>query len=564
MTATWASAQGIDVPDRVPARLRRRYVEQGLVPDRDLYSLFRAHVVAHPERPAVVDPEGTLDYATLDRHARRLATGFVALGIGAGDVVGVQLPSGRRALAADLALAAIGAVALPYPVGRGRQDSLALLGRSRARAVITTAEWDGVPLARTLADLRADLPYLRTVAVFGASPDGCVPLDPWLVGRPEGEPWEPVAVDAETPARILVSSGSEDRPKMVAYSHNALAGGRGNYVSALRRGADPLRCLVLMPLASSYGSLGLVVLVRHGGTLVLLDRFEATLALSAVTEHRPSHVFAVPTMLRRMAEAPWTPGEDLSSLRAVVSSAAPLPPETLRAALGRFGCPVVNIYGSTDGVNCHTTWACPATDTRRAGRADPAVAEIRVVGPDGRPLPSGEAGEIQARGPMTPRCYLGAPELDAAHRTPDGWVRTGDRGLVDGDGELWVLDRLRSTVIRGGYTISPAEVERHIGAHPGIADAACVPVPDPELGERMCACVAKRPGTEPPTLKELQAFLERERGLERRKLPEQLLTLDQLPLGPTGKVCRSTLARRAATQGPDVPRTASTCEGASR
>ncbi|MDT0461864.1 class I adenylate-forming enzyme family protein [Streptomyces gibsoniae] len=548
MTATWTSARGVAVPDRVPARLRRRYVEQGLVPDLDLYSLFRTHAAAHPERPAIIDPEGPLDYAALDRRARRIATALKANGVGVGDVVGVQLPDGRRALATDLALAAIGAVALPYPVGRGRQDSLALLGRARARAVVTTADRDGVPLARTLTALRADLPYLRSVAVFGAAPEGCVALDPWLVGRPEGEPWEPVVVDAETPARILVSSGSEDRPKMVAYSHSAMAGGRGNYASALRLGADPMRCLVLMPLASSYGSLGLVVLIRLGGTLVLLDRFDPAAALRAVTELRPSHVFGVPTMLRRIADAPRVPGEDLSSVRAVVSSAAPLPPETLSATLARFGCPVVNIYGSTDGVNCHRTWTRPAPDTRRAGRPDPAVAEIRVVGPDDRPLPAGEAGEIQARGPMTPRCYLGAPELDAAYRTPDGWVRTGDRGLVDGDGELWVLDRLRHTVIRGGYTISPAEVERHIGAHPAIADVACVPVPDPDLSERLCACVARHHGTEPPTLSELQAFLERERGLERRKLPEHLLTLDRLPLGPTGKVCRSTLAQLAATR----------------
>jgi acyl-CoA synthetase (AMP-forming)/AMP-acid ligase II len=114
-----------------------------------------------------------------------------------------------------------------------------------------------------------------------------------------------------------------------------------------------------------------------------------------------------------------------------------------------------------------------------------------------------------------------------------------------------VLDRLRNTVIRGGCTISPAEVERHIAAHPAIADVACVPVPDPDLSERLCACVARRHGAGPLTLTELQAFLEDERGLERRKLPEHLLTLDQLPLGPTGKVCRSTLARLAATRVAD-------------
>ena len=564
MTTTWTSARGVDVPDRVPAPLRRQYVERGLVPGRDLYSLFRVHLTAHPGRPAVIDSEGTLDYASLDRHARRIAAALLAAGVDVGDVVGVHLPGGRRALATDLALASIGAVALPYPVGRGRQDSLALLGRSRARAVVTTAEWDGVPLARTLAGMRADLPHLRSVLAFGDAPEGCLPLDAWLADGLECEPRAPVVVDAEAPARILVSSGSEDRPKTVAYSHNAMAGGRGNYVGALRFGVDPVRCLVLVPLASSYGSLGLIVLVRLGGTLVLLDRFDPAAALRAVTEHRPSHLFAVPTMLRRIAETPPLPGESLSSLRAVVSSAAPLPPETLRVTLARFGCPVVNIYGSTDGVNCHRTWTRPASDTRRAGRPDPAVADIRVVGPDGRHLPPGEAGEIQSRGPMTPRCYLGAPELDAAYRTPDGWVRTGDRGLVDDDGELWVLDRLRHTVIRGGYTISPAEVERHVGAHPAIAEAACVAVPDPDLSERLCACIARREGTEPPTLSELQAFLEHERGLERRKLPEHLLTLDRLPLGPTGKVCRSTLERLAAAQAGDRTRVSSSSQGTVR
>ncbi|MFF9127661.1 class I adenylate-forming enzyme family protein [Streptomyces sp. NPDC014889] len=547
MTRTWTTAGGVDVPDRVPARLRRRYAERGLVPGRDLSALFRAQVTAHPERPAVIDPEGTLSRAALDRRARRIAAGLAACGVGAGDVVGVQLPNGWRALAADLAVAAIGAVALPCPVGRGRRDSLALLGGARASAVITTDRWNGIPLARVLSGLRADLPCLRTIAVLGPAPDGCVPLDPWLADTAAG-PGEPVAVDPEAPARILVSSGSEAEPKMVAYSHNALAGGRGAYVDALRHGADPMRCLVLVPLASSYGSLGLVALVRLGATLVLLDRFEPEAALRAVTEHRPSHLFAVPTMLRRLAETPRAPGEDLSSLRAVVSSAAPLPPKTLRAALRRFGRPVVNVYGSTDGVNCHTTWSRPAADTRRAGRPDPAVAEIRITGPDGQPLPPGEAGEIQARGPMTPHCYLGAPELDAAHRTPDGWVRTGDRGLLDADGELWVLERLRHTVLRGGYTISPAEVERHLGAHPAVGDVACVPVPDPDLQERLCACVTRPRDGEAPTLAELQRFLEEERGLERRKLPERLLTLDQLPLGPTGKVCRSTLARLAAAR----------------
>jgi acyl-CoA synthetase (AMP-forming)/AMP-acid ligase II len=287
-----------------------------------------------------------------------------------------------------------------------------------------------------LDPLRAELPYLRTVLAAGAAG----PVE--HVGAP---------VDAEAPARIMVSSGSEAEPKMVAYSHNAMAGGRGNYLAALYGVTRPVRALVLVPLSSSYGSLGIVTLARHGGTVVLLERFEAAGALRAVTAYRPTHVFGVPTMLRRMTDLPAGPDEDHSALHSVVGSAALLNPATVRTCRARFGCPVVNVYGSSDGVNCHT-----ARPDAGLGRPDPAVAAIRI----------GAGGEIQARGPMTPLCYVDAPELDARHRLPGGWVRTGDRGFLDTTSTLHLTDRLRPVVLRGGWTVSPAEVETQLSAHP--------------------------------------------------------------------------------------------------
>ncbi|MYV71488.1 AMP-binding protein, partial [Streptomyces sp. SID2131] len=281
-------------------------------------------------------------------------------------------------------------------------------------------------------------------------------------------------------------------------------------------------------------------------------RFDAADALRAVTEHRPTHLFGVPTMLRRMADLPRRPGEDTSSLRAVVSSGAALPASTAAACRERFGVPVVTVYGSSDGVNCHTAApGAPAGDT--AGTPDPAVAVLRIVRPDGSPAATGEAGEIQAKGPMTPLCHVGAPELDARYRTADGWVRTGDLGALDGEGRLRVLGRLRNVVIRGGHTISPAEVERELGTHPGIAEAVCVPVPDEEFGERLCACVRPVPGAPAPVLGAVTAHLAA-RGLERRKFPEYLLVLDRMPLRPTGKVCRrSVTAHAEAVLGVGAP-----------
>ncbi|RKS09708.1 acyl-CoA synthetase (AMP-forming)/AMP-acid ligase II [Nocardiopsis sp. Huas11] len=533
----WTSASGVVLADRVPRALRAGWSARGACPDRDLYALFSEHVRTAPGRTAVIDGAGALDYAALDAAVRRAAAALSAAGRGPADIIGVLLPNGRAAVVAELAIAAIGAVALPVPDGRPWHGVTRLLERARAAALVT----DPGTVERSSRG-EAEPPAPCELWTFGPAPPGARSLD--VAGR--AERWEPASPDPEAPARILVSSGSEAAPAMVAYSHNAMAGGRGNYVAALRPGPGPIRNLVLVSLASSFGSCGVpVTLARHGGTLVVLPRFEAAAALGAVERHRPTHLTGVPTMLRRMAEDPEAGKRDLSSLRVVVASGAPLLQEARDACVRRFGRPVVNVYGSTDGVNCHTGGDPDRWTPGLAGRPDPDVAEISVRDERGRPVPAGRTGEIWALGPMSPLCYVAAPELDAARRAPGGWVRTGDLGRLDEDGTLWVLDRIRRVVIRGGRNLSPAEVERALSAHPGVADAHCVPVPDPDLGERMCACVVPRDAAEPPDPAALTAFLRQERGMDRRALPERFLFLSELPLGPTGKVCVATLTRMA-------------------
>ncbi|MFW6640952.1 AMP-binding protein [Nocardiopsis algeriensis] len=531
---TWTSSNGLVLADLVPPGLRAEWTARGWCPGKDLYTLFREHVRAFPGREAVVDDRGTLDYAALDARVRSAAAALAAGGTGERDVVAVLLPNGREAVVAELAVAAVGAVALPVPDGRSPDDVRALLRRSRAAGLVTAP-------GRAHETDRADLPHLRRVWTFGPARPGTHSLD--RPGPDEPGRWSPARPDPESPARILLSSGSEGEPSMVAYTHNAMAGGRGNYLAALHPGPEPMRNLVLVSLASSFGSCGVpVTLARHGGTLVVLPRFDPAAALRAIERHRPTHLIGVPTMLRRVAALPER--ADTSSLRAVVASGAPLTREVHDLCLRRFGRPVINVYGSTDGVNCHTGGRPGAWEPGMAGRPAPDVAELSIRDPGGRPLPAGETGEIWALGPMTPLCHVDAPGLDAERRAPGGWVRTGDLGRLDRDGVLWVVDRLRRTVIRGGVNVFPAEVERELGAHPLLADVHCVPVPDPDLGERMCACVSPVAGAVPPSGQELIAFL-RERGLDRRKLPEHVVVLPELPLGPTGKVCTATLARIA-------------------
>ncbi len=546
MNPVWTSDNGIVLRDLVPAELRQRWVEQGYCPDQDLYTRFSAHVRDHPRRAAVVDPQGALCYGDLDTRVRAVAAVLADAGFGPRDVIGIAVPNGRWAVVAELAVAAIGAVALPYLCRRGHRDAHSLLTRSRAGAVITVAGVAGVAAAANLVELRADLPFLRMVFVFGTAPAGCRSLDEGLTNPPSG--WSAARVDPDAPARVLVSSGSEAEPKMVAYSHNAMAGGRANYVAALHEGTEPMSNLVLVPLASSYGSLGTsVTLAALGGTVLLLDSFDPGAALAMITHGRPTHVFGVPTMLRRMAEHPPAPDEDISSLRAVVSSAASLPPGVARACAQRFGHEVIDVYGSADGVNCHTARKRgSASGATCVGVPDPRVADLRIVDSADGDLPAGREGEIWARGPMTPLCYVSAPELDVRYRTPDGWVRTGDRGMLDSDGQLHVVDRIKQIINRGGYNISPAELERALTTHPLLVDAACVPVADPDLGERLCACVVQQPGSQALTLPEINTYLADEYGLERQKLPELLVTLPELPVAPTGKACRRTLIQLAA------------------
>jgi non-ribosomal peptide synthetase component E (peptide arylation enzyme) len=147
---------------------------------------------------------------------------------------------------------------------------------------------------------------------------------------------------------------------------------------------------------------------------------------------------------------------------------------------------------------------------------------------------------------MSPLCYANAPELDAAYRTVDGWVRTGDLGSIGDDGRLRLRGRKKEIIIRGGSNISPLEVEQHLNTHPALLHAVCVAIPDPLMGERLCACVVPARLEEPPTLETLARFLEQERGLERFKLPERLLVLDELPPGPAGKIDKHALKRMAA------------------
>ncbi|MGW7007899.1 AMP-binding protein [Streptomyces sp. NPDC054933] len=540
--------------DLVPSEVRAQWTAEGRYPGRPLFTLFQGHAERQPHVPAVIDDEGTVSYAELRRLALGLARSLADAGIAPGEVVAVNLPNGRLACAMDLAVAAIGAICLPYPIGRRRQDTLALLRRSEAAAVVITRHVGETDYGKLVQELRPELPALREVLVHGDALPGMRSLDAILADLPE--PLDKAAEpDPDTIARILVSSGSEAEPKMVAYSHNALCGGRGEFLRSLHRGDEPMRNLYLVPLASSFGSTGTAVTLAFlGGTLVVMSRFDAAEAVTLIGRHRPTHILGVPTMFQMMLADPrLAPGAtdrvDTSSLVGIVCGGAGVDAATVAACAARFGCAFVNLYGSADGVNCHTQIEDPLEIVQTtAGRPNPKVAVIRIVDADGDDVPPGAAGEIWSRGPMSPHCYVNAPELDAQYRREGGWVTTGDLGRIDPTGRLRITGRKKEIIIRAGLNISPAEVEGLVTTHPAVRSAVCLGVPDDRLGERVCVWIVPTPGGTAPDLAELRRYLFEEKGLERAKLPEILRELTEFPVSPAGKVDKHAL--RASLDAP--------------
>lgn len=534
------------IVDMVPVEVREKWVRSGIYPNKSLYALFCEQVSRHPDTPAVISLDHAITYAELLDKVHRLAASFKDLGIVAGDVIAYQLSNSWHSCAIDLAAAALGAIVAPFPPGRGRLDIQSLLGRCDARAIIVEREYGKTDLCELIESIRPTLLSLRILIVDGASKDGWHTLGHLLEANPI-DPSQLPEVCPDSPVRFLISSGTESEPKWVAYSHNALAGGRGRFLQRLHPEGKAFRSLYLMPLGTAFGSTATFgVLSWLGGTLIVLRQFDVTAAIEAIGRLKPTHILGVPTMFQRIAADRALAEADKSSLIAIVSGGAKIDEASVHRCIVAFGCRFISLYGSADGVNCHTALDDDLkTVIGKAGHPNPEICSIRIVDEQKQEVPQGCIGEIAARGPLSPLQYVNAPDLDALYRDKEGWVYTGDLGFIDDAGYLVLAGRKKDIIIRGGVNISPVQIENLVVSHPDVVSAACVPVPDPELGHRVCLCVVLRNGADPVSLSQFTRYL-REKGLETNKLPEYLRYYRQLPLSPAGKIDKKQLAAEAA------------------
>lgn len=546
----------MNVVDSTPLDVRQRWSEQGLYDDQDLYRAFRRQVEAREDQLAVIDESGQVTYSELLTATHRLANMLSDAGVGAGDIVAVQLPNRWECCAFDYAIAAVGAVCLPFPINYREHELRRLMSRSRATAYITIdgyREYDNLAMINRLLP---ELPDLRHLFAFGDLTGGDLTqhrrspvrsVDDALAGEASAE-WAPLEIDPNLPSRIGVTSGTESFPKMIVNSHNCT----GRPYAVLWGGCEigpGSRVLLGSPLGSGMGQIVTsAILARLGATAVVMDMFSSAKALRLTEQSRPTHWWLVPTMAQLMLADPTFPDTDISSVEYVVCAGSPVPSNLVRILDRDHGLRCLPTYGFVDGGLCSTRADDPLD--RRAGtvgRPDPRVNEIRIVDPDGAPVPPGETGEICARGPFSPLGYLNAPELNERYRALDGgWVRSGDLGVLDESGYLRVVGRAKDVMVRGGMNISAAEIEEQLTAHPDIVQASCVGYPDAVMGERVCAFLVLRPGADEPSVAALSAYLT-DAGLMKNKSPERLVVLDAMPTNPTGKVLKRVLRERLAS-----------------
>jgi acyl-CoA synthetase len=503
----------------IPAGLVRRYEAEGWwTPDtlgqvlaRGLAAAAGAEFRVHSEvRPWA----GT--FGDVELTARRLAGGLRERGVGPGDVVVFQLPNWMEAAAVFWASAFLGAVVVPVVHFYGRKEVGYILDAVAPRVFITAQRFGRLEYQ---PDLSAAVPVVGVVGAQG-SPRGAVGFDDLLSAEPMAGT---LAADPAAPALIAFTSGTTSDPKGVIHSHQTL--GFETRQLAGRYPPDRGKQLTAAPVGHFIGMVSaLLIPLLDGSPVHLADVWDPGRALALMASDDLTVGGGAPYFLTSLLDHPdFTPAH-LPRMKYAGLGGAPVP-VALTTRLAALGITVFRSYGSTEHPSITgSRWdAPPAKRLYTDGQALAGV-ELRLAAD----------GEILSRGPDLCLGYTD-PELTKRAFDADGWYRTGDVGVLDGDGYLTITDRKSDIIIRGGENISAVEVEEVLLGLPGVAEAAVVAVPDARLGERAAAVLRCRPGQPAPGLEQVRAHLVAA-GLARQKWPEEVHAVAEFPRTASGKI----------------------------
>ncbi len=509
--------------------------------------LLAAAAIRYGESMAIEDDSTRISYQHLDQLRRQAARALLALEVQAGERVAIWAPNIHEWIVAAVALQSVGAVLVPLNTRMKGAEAGFILRESGARLLFVIGEFLGTDYPALLAG--ETLPDLRHRVCLRGEVSGCLDWDAFLALGAEVSPAELEVrereVNEDSLSDLLFTSGTTGKPKgvMTAHGQNLRIVRDWSAMVGLRAGD---RYLIVNPFFHSFGyKAGWLAALMRGCCILPQQVFDVPVMLERVARERITVLPGPPTLYQSILSHPNRRDYDLSSLRVAVTGAASVPVEMVRRMGNELGFEtIVTAYGLTEA--CGFVTICRPGDSAErvattSGRAFPDV-EVRCVDGAGNPVPPGEPGELLVRGYNLMRGYFNNPEATAEAIDAEGWLHTGDVGVLDEDGYLRITDRLKDMFITGGFNVYPAEIEQVILRYPGVAQAAVIGIPDERLGEVAMAFLLPAAGQQVDT----QAFLAwcREQ-MANYKVPRRALLVDAMPLNAAGKVTKDALRKMA-------------------
>jgi len=489
----------------------------------------------YPDKTALAFENRRYSYGELDRLSSLLAARLESLGLSRGDRISLYGSNSPEWVIAYYAVMKMGGVANPLNLMLTPQEAAYAMNDCGARAVLGAAD-KILALAPVLGATR----LAHRIAWGDSTPEGALAFQALVQGEPPASGRYPVAgISFDDPCTVAYTSGTTGHPKGALLSHRAIVlNVEMTALMHVRTAADTM--VTALPCSHVYGNVAMQSLFASGGTVVLHRSFDAQGVLDSIERHRATMFEGVPTMYLYLLNHPGLGARDLSSLTRCTVGGQTMPEAKMRAVEEAFGCPLIELWGMTELGGLGTTHGFYGP--RKLGSIGIALPHVRVriADPEAaqRELGAGEVGELQVRGPITMREYVGKPEATAQTLLPGGWLRTGDLARVDEDGFVFVVDRLKDMIITAGFNVYPAELERAIAEHPAVAMVAVGPLRDELKGDVAKAYVVPKQG-----LALDPADLERHcrERLAAYKVPRAFQVVADLPKTSTGKVLRREL-----------------------
>ena len=527
-----------------PPEFAKRYREKGYWIDKSLAQEYRIAFDKYEKRVAILDRDRSITYGELDRMSDNLALNLLEIGFHPLDRVVVQLPNVAEFVVLYLALQKIGCIPIAALMPHRFAEISQFVELSGAAACIVPDQQGDFDYCAMVERIRQKVPSLRHGIVLGPSRPGFLSL-PDLIAKPasrSASSLSEIRIDPVDPAIFQLSGGTTGIPKLIPRTHNDYAYNSKVASSVCAVGENSV-LLVILPIAHNLplACPGIQGFLFHGGRVVLSASARPEDVCALIEKHRVTHIKVVPALLIRLLHDPAVSRHDLSSLKIIQSGGQSMLPEvrllSKRLIPSAF---VQENFGMSEGLLMFVRLDDPLDVSQETvGRPVSPDDEVRLLDDDDREILGGEVGELCCRGPYTLRGYFGVPEYNARTFTSDGFYRSGDLMRRHRSGNYIVEGRKKDLINRGGEKISAEEIENLILSHPSVKNVSCVPVPDPVLGERMCACVLLCENAR-LSFDELKTFL-LGKEIAKYKFPERLEIMRDFPLSPFGKVSKKTL-----------------------